>query len=63
MICNQLFMEYLCISDNEINKGNLKMVLCGLILNGNRSSSPPTLWTTWGVNHSQIQNALLNVVS
>jgi hypothetical protein len=39
-------MEYLYISDNEINKGNLKMVLCGLILNGNRSSRPPTLWTT-----------------
>jgi hypothetical protein len=39
-------MEYLYISDNEINKGNWRMVLCGLILNGNRSSSPPTLWTT-----------------
>jgi len=56
-------MEYLYISDNETNKGNLRMILCGLILNGNRSSSPSTLWTTWGVNHSPIQNTLLNVVS
>jgi len=27
-------MEYLYISDNEINKGNLRITLCGLILNG-----------------------------